>query len=360
MTVKFPEKLTIDSLVFRSDFHKCRKIIRAVLARILLICHSCVAIFVVGKINSRYYGIYAPSLFCFLLEMATILYFRWGCEWKRICTCFCCYIFTMVPVLWILRLYELETDNNMADVTNQTSVPVQSITVLLGLENDTKRSAIADYLNGNLSSLVEQSMMILIIICRWMLPRGRIDRDSLTQLLLIYSSISADILDFSQLVDDKKIQKSQSFKYAILGVWSWSLLQFMPVITTSFHFRRTQTLSRGTDSRVERNSEEKSEVVSILMVLFMQDGPFLFIRCGVIFHLNVFDSLIIFFSVKNLITVLLSCYRAMILCGCFSVEGNDLLRKSEIARSMESLDAISVGSVKPKRGKHKGNQKQKY
>lgn len=196
-------------------------------------------------------------------------------------------------------------------------------------------------------------MMFLIIICRWTLPRGRIDRNSLSQLLIMYSAISADILDFSEIFNKDKIKHSGFFKYALLGVWSWSLVQFILVITTSFTFRRQQRQSGSS------GSQDRSEIFSILMVFFMQDGPFLVARCYAILQLHIFEYLIIFFSLKNILTLVLGLYRLLVLCNCISREGNDLLRKSEIARSMESLDDFDTASIVPKKKGKKNKSKDK-
>lgn len=222
--------------------------------------------------------------------------------------------------------------------------------------------AVSVILEMGIPSLMEQLMMFLVILCRWFLPRGRIDRNSLSQLLIMYSAISADILDFSEIFNQEKIKTSGSFKYVVLGVWSWSLVQFTIVITTSFHFRRHQQHQQR-ESTVQQiaaeTKEDRSEILSIMLALFMQDGPFLLVRCYSIKVLHVIDYLIIFFSLKNFLTLILGLYRLLVLCGCIGKEGDDLLRKSEIARSMEILDDIDLDTVAVLSQK-KGKQKRKH
>lgn len=215
-------------------------------------------------------------------------------------------------------------------------------------------------LRENRASYLEQAMMFLIIICRWLLPRGRINRNTISQLLIMYSAISADILDFSEIMDQDQIKQDDTFKYVVLGVWTWSLVQFIVVITTAFHFRKRQDPTSGND-KAFKDSEDASEKLSILMIFFMQDGPFLVTRIYAIFWLGAFDYQIIFFSLKNLLTIILGLYRLLVLYGCVTKEGNDLLRKSEIARSMESLDELdSVSTVNEcKKPKKKGKKKKK-
>lgn len=77
------KQVTMDSIIFRSDFHRWRKIFRALLARILLLAHAIVAIWLVSRDEKKYLGFYVPCLVLFILETGTILYFRNGCEWNR-------------------------------------------------------------------------------------------------------------------------------------------------------------------------------------------------------------------------------------------------------------------------------------
>ena len=44
--------------------------------------------------------------------------------------------------------------------------------------------------------LIEQFLMLILIIGRWMLPKGDLTRDQLSQLLLVYIGTAADIIEF--------------------------------------------------------------------------------------------------------------------------------------------------------------------
>lgn len=45
-------------------------------------------------------------------------------------------------------------------------------------------------------TLIEQFLMLILIIGRWMLPKGELSRDELSQLLLVYIGTAADIIEF--------------------------------------------------------------------------------------------------------------------------------------------------------------------
>jgi len=46
------------------------------------------------------------------------------------------------------------------------------------------------------ATVIEQLLMLILIIGRWMLPKGKLTRDQLSQLLLVYIGTAADIIEF--------------------------------------------------------------------------------------------------------------------------------------------------------------------
>ena len=43
--------------------------------------------------------------------------------------------------------------------------------------------------------MIEQLLLFVLILGRWMLPKGKISRDELSQLLLVYIGMAADIIE---------------------------------------------------------------------------------------------------------------------------------------------------------------------
>ena len=43
--------------------------------------------------------------------------------------------------------------------------------------------------------LIEQLLLFVLILGRWLLPKGEISRDELSQLLLVYIGMAADIIE---------------------------------------------------------------------------------------------------------------------------------------------------------------------
>ena len=67
--------------------------------------------------------------------------------------------------------------------------------------------------------------MLILIIGRWMLPKGDMTRDQLAQLLLIYIGTAADIIEF---FDSFKVSKQALLKSVIY-------LQYAPLPIRIYH-----------------------------------------------------------------------------------------------------------------------------
>ena len=81
--------------------------------------------------------------------------------------------------------------------------------------------------------ICELGLIIGIIIGRWLLPRGEITRDQLSALLLGYVGTAADILELFEVLEEEVVQKQEQVTLAVLGVYTWSLLQFCLVTTAT-------------------------------------------------------------------------------------------------------------------------------
>jgi len=79
---------------------------------------------------------------------------------------------------------------------------------------------------------VEQLALLVLIIGRWMLPKGVVSRDQLSQLLLVYFAISFDIMELFYLFDEPPVTTNRPLQHVILAIWTGSLLQFTIVLTT--------------------------------------------------------------------------------------------------------------------------------
>ena len=87
---------------------------------------------------------------------------------------------------------------------------------------------------------MEQTLLFLLVMCRWLLPRGDISRHELSQLLFVFMGIASDNMELFELFDETEVRKDSILTYVVLGVWSLSLLQFVFVLTAT---KNPQTVS---------------------------------------------------------------------------------------------------------------------
>ncbi len=81
--------------------------------------------------------------------------------------------------------------------------------------------------------LLEQFLLVILIIGRWMLPKGDITREQLSQILLAYLAIASDIVELFDVFKERQVVIYKHLQYAVLGIWTLSLFQFPFVLTVS-------------------------------------------------------------------------------------------------------------------------------
>lgn len=60
------------------------------------------------------------------------------------------------------------------------------------------------------SIALQQALLFVLILGRWLLPKGELTRDQLSQLLLVYIGIAADILEF--VTENLKLEQVKTEK----------------------------------------------------------------------------------------------------------------------------------------------------
>ncbi|XP_012060631.1 PREDICTED: LOW QUALITY PROTEIN: uncharacterized protein LOC105623868 [Atta cephalotes] len=159
-------------------------------------------------------------------------------------------------------------------------------------------------------TLIEQFLMLILIIGRWMLPKGDLTRDQLSQLLLVYIGTAADIIEFFDSFKEDRIAKEPVLVYLTLSIWAWSLTQFTVVLTATKS--RKSRLSSGSVIRKKVRTETSCcsiDVWGIALNMILQDGPFLAFRLILIIHYQIVSYMNIFFTCKNTLVILLQLYR---------------------------------------------------
>uniref|UniRef100_A0A3B4URB9 Transmembrane protein 26 n=1 Tax=Seriola dumerili TaxID=41447 RepID=A0A3B4URB9_SERDU len=164
--------------------------------------------------------------------------------------------------------------------------------------------------------LTKQTMLIVLVLGRWLMPKGDMSRDQLSQLLMVYVGLGADILDIFDTFREPEVKTNRAVVIVGLALFSWALMQFPLVLTQT---RPSKGESGGLlccpGAPPSFASCCSSEVWSLLLTVGLQDGPFLLYRLYLMVQEQVLNQLMIFFTCKNILIVLLELYRIFVRCA---------------------------------------------
>ncbi|ELU06154.1 hypothetical protein CAPTEDRAFT_23383, partial [Capitella teleta] len=290
---------------------------RAILVRVLFAIHGLVAVWRLHSVTGDgTYWYITLALVGLCAETMVTLYKKMGNEWKWFCPSVFFYLLGIVPPIWFLELDEMEKritvrnnkGNSSAFVTNQTAEELKATFDGLGVQIRIPLALTSD----QWVRAIEQLLLLLLIMGRWMLPKGKLTHDQLSQLLLVYIGTAADIVEFFEAFKEEKVRYNPILCMVILAIWSWSLLQFTMVLTAT-KVRKDQS------GLLPRAFNEYSEtcctpdVYGIVISIFMQDAPFLVLRLLLIFYYGVLSYTNMFFTCKNTLVILLLLYRLVVI-----------------------------------------------
>lgn len=166
-------------------------------------------------------------------------------------------------------------------------------------------------------------MMLVFIAGRWLGPKGSLTREQLSQLLLAYVGMAADMLEFiTETLKVPKIACNDLFFLIVMGLWSWSLLQFTLGLTATKQ-RKTRVVGTANTQQDPCSVVHGvrsfllcccgGEIWALLVSVIMQDGPYLALRLYMLIKFHEFGQ--IFFTAKNGILLCLQLYRIAVVVG---------------------------------------------
>ncbi|XP_066099809.1 transmembrane protein 26 isoform X2 [Saccopteryx bilineata] len=214
----------------------------ALATRLLFFLHSLVGVWRVAEARKepRYWLLALLNLLLFL-ETALTLKFKHGRGCKWFSPAIFVYLINIVPSLWILEVHHGNQycSSQSEGMSQNTSSKEDFNQTLISSEQThgvDKLIETAKVFVHNLSTVCEkdwtlalhQTFLLMLIIGRWLLPIGAtITRDQLSELLLMFVGTAADILEFtSETLAIKNVRNNPVLVYAILFIWTWSMLQF--------------------------------------------------------------------------------------------------------------------------------------
>ncbi|KAM8927648.1 transmembrane protein 26-like [Pelodytes ibericus] len=279
--------------------YKIRKMLWAVVSRALFIAHGVLLVWRVVEVKKNtYYWMLLIGLLLLAVEMALTLSVTKKGEWKWFCPMVFLYLCSTIPSIFILELDLVQVKTLMNNSTENEGSIAQVF-------HFTQPSQWLDTL--------EQIMILIIVLGRWLMPKGEMNRDQLTQLLLIYIGLGADILDILQLIRAPGLEANWTIAIVGLSLFSWALLQFTLVLTQCSQTDGEDDCEEPQSTAVVKPARGSlcgsSEVWSLVIAVAMQDGPFLVFRLYLAFKEKVVNVMMIFFICKNVITVIIEIYR---------------------------------------------------
>ncbi|XP_074789779.1 LOW QUALITY PROTEIN: transmembrane protein 26 [Mastacembelus armatus] len=284
----------------------CRllNVLLALLSRFLFAVHGVVTVWrVVAVKGEPLYWLLLAGVALLGVEMAVTLKCTRNAEWKWFSPMVFLYLSTVIPSIWFLELSLLQSKlpiNNSSgpELHLLAHIPITAGIVELEPEN---------WVVG-----LEQTMLIVLVVGRWLMPKGDMSRDQLSQLLMVNVGLGADILDIFDTFKEPEVKTNRVVVIIGLALFSWALMQF-PLVLTQTRLSKSEPSEGTTDGLFcclgAPPSCCSSEVWSLLLTVGLQDGPFLLYRLYLMVQEQVLNQLMIFFTCKNILIVLLELYR---------------------------------------------------
>ncbi|XP_039611595.1 transmembrane protein 26-like isoform X1 [Polypterus senegalus] len=304
-----------------------KRIIQAYFSRLLLLVHGFVAVWhtvwVTG--NPLYWGL-LTGVGILLGEGVFTLRSTKSGEWKWFSLMVFLYLCTAIPCIWVLELHSL-------DSTVLTSISPETTPAALQKPDLIRISITAE--EAMWTSGVEQTMMLMLVVGRWLMPRGDLSRAQLYELLLVESALGADILDILDTSKQSQVETNRAIRVMGLGVFSWSMIQFPLVLTKiedsdSYKYSKVPLRDNGKlqvlpKVRTWFRSCISSQVCTLLISLCMQDGPSLVYRLYLLIEKNMKNQMMIFFICQHILLIILQINRIIVYPDCDDEELKDLI-----------------------------------
>ncbi|XP_037540452.1 transmembrane protein 26 [Nematolebias whitei] len=308
----------------------CRllNILLALLSRFLFAVHGVVTVWrVIAVKGEPLYWLLLTGVALLGVEMAVTLKCTRNAEWKWFSPMVFLYLSTVIPSIWFLELSLLQSK---LPLNSSSSHELHLLHLPVTVD-------IAELEPENWVAGLEQTMLIVLVLGRWLMPKGDMSRDQLSQLLMVYIGLGADILDIFDTFKEPEVKTNKAVVVIGLALFSWALMQF-PLVLTQTRPPNSETLQRGRGSlhcchRPPPSVASccSSEAWSLLLTVGLQDGPFLVYRLYLMVQEQVLNQLMIFFTCKNILVVLLELYRI------FVVQCEQQLRESLVEKCEASL-----------------------
>ncbi|XP_051787168.1 transmembrane protein 26-like [Erpetoichthys calabaricus] len=287
------------------------KIFHAFLSRLLFFSHGLVAVWhVVTRMqNPMYWGLMTGVITLGIEGFITVRSTEKG-EWKWFSPMIFLYLCTIISCIWILELGLLTEEPHICN-SSKSHVEHHGLFPLQKLKSLNEETWVAG---------IEQSMMLVLVIGRWLMPSAGMTSEQLYQLLLMDSGLGADMLDLIDAFKESGVEISRNVRIIGLSVFSWSLMQF-PLALTQANYPQDSNSNEDASVHVTDKQSVVSrtrkffkscmsgEMWSLFIIIGMQDGPSLVFRMYLLIQEKVRSQMMIFFIGKHFISIVFEVYR---------------------------------------------------
>ncbi|KAJ7390162.1 hypothetical protein OS493_026669 [Desmophyllum pertusum] len=235
--------------------------IAALFTRLMFSVHAIAMIYwLVTLKRDESYFLFLLLLVALLVETIITVGFRKGHEYSWFCPSMFLYLMTMIPCDWIAKKQVLDCVASSTDGSSACRTTVNETTQIFQFLRGVN---ITD--DERLLYTMEQALVLILVIGRWLLPKGGISRDQLSQLLLIYIGTAADIMEFTEIIKEDDIRRTNPkmlqnhhFVNAVILFWSVSLFQFpLTIYAMERNAQRLEKEKAELEEQLRKIKEEK-------------------------------------------------------------------------------------------------------
>ncbi|KAK3086870.1 hypothetical protein FSP39_024685 [Pinctada imbricata] len=153
--------------------------------------------------------------------------------------------------------------------------------------------------------VLEQFLLVLIFIGRWLLPHRALSQDQLSTVILIYIGPAFDVMELLIIFEEPVVRNDKSLSLAIFIVWTVSFLQFTLLLPLN-----------GKQQEAASDESENDgccmccdyEVLGLIIYTLLMDIPFFVVRMYAIITHQLFKDGLILFAAKNFIVIFFTMY----------------------------------------------------
>ncbi|UJR27943.1 hypothetical protein I4U23_009203 [Adineta vaga] len=309
-------------------------ILQATIVRLAFCSHNLVATYFLYDDMKDYWCLMnlCGTIFI-LIELVVTIIERQGHEPKWFSPSFLIFILSSMPCLWLLEMRRVDIRRTSYRTGSNSTNTAFSDQFMIRMGTDEFYPSQALPYNDLLKKLpvnvdlhtkimaLELSLLFLIIVGRWLLPKGITSRSNLSQLLLVYMSIASDIVDLLTILNEDHVLTSQRMLLATLTVLSWSLLQFATNVSAAGKTNRSAHLDSFRHA-IKKRRRRRMFLLYPMQRLFENDAWYLYelnlmscsatqlaLRLVAVIKFDVRSYSTVFFTCKNGIILFLQFYR---------------------------------------------------